>query len=116
MHSLAALALWGGIVLLSGFFAVVFWQLLTRQIPLRQLLEGDCREGSGYSSKFSPGRAQLLFFTIVFALYYLAQVIQNPGSLPHIPATVVVVLGASQVTYLGGKAYNLMFKGGRSRP
>ncbi len=116
MHSLASLALWGGVILLSGFFGLVFWKLLTRQIPLGQMLEGDCREGVGYSSKFSPGRAQLLFFTIVFAVYYLAQVIHNPGSLPQIPDAIVAVLGGSQATYLGGKTYNLLFKNGRSRP
>jgi hypothetical protein len=116
MHSLSSLALWEGFILLGGFFGIVFWKLFTRQISLAHLLEGDCREGSGYSSKFSPGRAQLVFFTTVFAVYYLAQVIHDPSRLPQIPDAVVAVLGGSQATYLGGKAYSLMFKDGQSRP
>lgn len=116
MHTLIGSVMCAGFILLSGFYAVVFWKLLTRKISLHQMLEGDSREGSGYTAKFSPGRAQLLFFTIVFAIYYLAQVIHNPSALPHIPDAVVAVLGGSQTTYLGGKAYSLLFKNGRGRP
>ena len=101
MLSLIELAKLEAISLLGGFCAVIFWNLLTGGILLQDLLKGDRRDGSTYNS---PGRTQLLLFTLFPALYYLAQVIQNPQVFPQVPNELVVALAISHVTYLGGKA------------
>jgi hypothetical protein len=99
--SLIELAKLEAIILLSGFCAVIFWNLLTGGILLQDLLKGDRRDGSIYNS---PGRTQLLLLTLFPALYYLAQVIQNPQVFPQVPNALVAAVVASHVTYLGGKA------------
>jgi len=108
MKSVATLAYWEGLILLGGLFGIVFWKLLTGGISLSGLLDGDRREGSDISTSFSPGRVQLLMFTISSALYYLLQVIDNPSSFPKVPDALVAVLGGSHAVYLGGKAQGLL--------
>lgn len=110
MQSVAALAYLAGTILIGGFMGIVLWKILTLRISLGDLLQGDSRNASGYSTGFSPGRAQLLIVTLLFAGYYLAQLISNPSAFPHVPDAVLAVLGGSQATYLGGKAYALLFK------
>lgn len=108
MKSVATLAYWEGLILLGGFFGIIFWKLLTGGISLNGLLDGDRWEGSVISTSLSPGRVQLLMFTISSALYYLLQVIHNPSSFPKVPDALVAVLGGSQAVYLGGKAQGLL--------
>ncbi len=110
MQSVAALADWAGAILMGGFVGIVFWKLFTRRISLSGLLQGDSREAAGYTTAFSPGRAQLLTVTLLFAVYYLAQLVNNPSAFPHVPNAVLGALGSSQAIYLGGKAYALLFK------
>ncbi len=109
MPSAAELAVWVGILLLFGFAGIILWKVATGGICLDYLLDGDARvaNGAGYSTFFSPGRAQMLAFTVIFAANYLLQVIQDPSRFPDVPATVLVVLGGSQAVYLGGKAQAL---------
>jgi hypothetical protein len=80
---------------------MVVWKLLTGGIELGQLLEGDQADGSTY---FSPGRAQLLVFTVLFAVHLWVQVMAHPGEFPVIPREYLAVLGGSQAVYLVGKA------------
>src|SRR5262245_6782415 len=94
-----------GLTILLGFFAIVLWKMLSGTIPLDGLLETVDERGQ---RSFSPGRAQLLIFTLLVAGRYLLAVIQNPNSnsLPALPPEMLVVLGGSQAVYLGGKAWS----------
>lgn len=114
MTNAAQLASWGGIVLLAGFFGIIFWKLLTNRISLSYLLYGDARvpgastAAPSYSTHFSPGRAQALMFTVVISGYYLLQVIHDPTRFPQIPDALIYALGGSHAVYLGGKAQGLL--------
>ena len=111
MPSVVKLAEWEGIILVAGLCGVVVWKLFTGEISLDYLLYGDARNsGDGRNRTtpfFSPGRAQLLMFTVVFAAYFLLQVIHNPAEFPKVPNTLLGVLAGSQAVYLGGKAQSL---------
>jgi len=75
------------------------------------LLQGDVRDKtspSGFRTEFSPGRSQLLMFTIVTAGYYLLQVIHNPRAFPQIPVSWVAALGGSHALFLAGKAKSML--------
>jgi len=76
-------------------------------------------KGGKDDGTFSPGRAQMLMATLLTAMYYLIQVINNPtaGSLPPLPGTLVGVLGGSHAIYLGGKMQSLwnLLSGTQSR-
>ncbi len=111
MPSIFTLTYWGGLILIGGFFGIVFWKLLTGGIILERLLEGDIRDPHGenrYSSYVSPGRVQSLLITLFAALYYLVQVINNPKKFPEVPNGLVGTLAASQALYLGGKAQAML--------
>lgn len=108
------LAKWGGLLLLGGFFGIVFWKLANGRIVLDQLFEGDIRDrdpknADGYSSYVSAGRVQSFLVTVFVALYYLLQVIQIPTEFPKLPGGVMAALAVSQVLYLGGKAQAMLF-------
>lgn len=111
MAPVAKLASTLGVCLLGGFFAIVFWKLLTGGIQLAGLFEGDIRDPTGengYSSYVSPGRVQSLLITLFSALYYLMRVINNPKEFPEVPDGLVGALAASQALYLGGKAQAML--------
>lgn len=111
MTGVARLFYWEGIVVVGGLFGVIAWRLFTGGIALRCLLHGDRIDSStstGYSSFFSPGRAQLLVSTILTAGYYLIQVIHDPTTFPKIPVSWVVALGGSHAIYLGGKVQSML--------
>jgi hypothetical protein len=111
MRSISTLAAYEGLILLAGFFGIVFWRLLTGRIGLNQLLEGDIRDpksAEGYSTQPSAGRAQSLVITAFAALYYLLQVIHNPKGFPKLPNGLIEALAGSQVVYLGGKAQAML--------
>jgi hypothetical protein len=116
MPSSTQLAIWEGVILLAGFIGIVLWKLTTGSIRLNYLLYGEARrvrKGAGYSAFFSPGRAQMLMTTVVFAGYYLLQVIQDPTHFPDVPDGLLAVLAGSHAVYLGGKAQSLYL--GRAR-
>jgi len=108
MPTLPTLAYWESVILLAGFFGIVFLKLFTGKISLNGLLEGDRADGSTY---FSPGRVQLLIATTLFAFQYLMQIVNNPAAFPPVPQELLVVLGGSQAVYLGGKARAMLFGG-----
>lgn len=114
MTNAAQLAVWGGMLLLIGFFGIIFWKVFTGNIGLDYLLSGDVRKRtakdsqSQYFTQFSPGRAQALMFTVVASVYYLLQVIQDPTKFPQIPDTLLYALGGSHAVYLTGKAQGLL--------
>jgi hypothetical protein len=111
--TLARIAYGEMLILLGGFFGVVFWQLLTRPSALSGLLQGDRYDGPNRdlaSVDFTAGRAQLLIFTLYFAVYYLIQILHSSSGFPPIPDTMLYVLGGSQATYLGGKSYDIVLR------
>jgi NADH:ubiquinone oxidoreductase subunit H len=103
MDAMVTFLKWEIGLLWAAFALVIFYQMLTGRINLTGLL----REKKG-AADFSPGRVQLLFFTFIFALAYIANVMKNPCKLPDLPQEMVWVLGGSNLTYLGLKAYNLL--------
>ena len=102
------------VVFLLGLVLIVVVQLLNGEINTRYLLYGTItgRESKGDDSRyFSPERVQLLAFTVGSGLYYLLQVISNPGSghLPPVPNSWPAVMGGSNAIYLAGKVYARWF-------
>lgn len=105
MPSLSTLASWEGLILIGGLFGIVVWKMMTGEIPLEQLFEGDSLARDGTRSSYaSGGRVQAFLVTIYVAFYYLMQVIHNPKEFPEVPTSVVGVLAGSHAVYLGGKA------------
>lgn len=102
MPPLAILARLEVVLLISGFTAVTLWKLVTGGIRLDGLLK--TKDGR---ADFSPGRVQLLVFTMFTALEYLMQTIHNPSKLPQVPGALVTALGGSQAIYLAGKAWSV---------
>jgi hypothetical protein len=102
MPGLVRAARWEMIILLGGLMVVVLSKVLAGGINMSGLLEVKRGDDQG---SFSPGRAQMMMATLLAAMYYLLQVINNPSadSLPDAPATLVGVLGGSHAIYLGGK-------------
>ncbi len=97
------------LIFLGALACIVAVQLLTGQISTDGLLRADGHGGK--SDEISSARVQLLVLTFGSALYYLSQVATNPtpGTFPPIPETWPVVLGGSNLLYLGGKAYARWF-------
>lgn len=107
MPYLARAARWEVIILLGGLMIVVASKVFAGSINLAGLLTVSKRPGQSLDEPagFSPARAQMLMATLLAAMYYLLQVINNPStdSLPDAPSTLVGVLGGSHAIYLGGK-------------
>jgi hypothetical protein len=109
MPSPLTLAGWEGLILIGGFFAVVLWKLMTGEIVLDQLFEGDIREQNGkYTTHTSAGRLQAFWVTLYAAFYYLVQLIQNTTEFPTIPNGIIAVLAGSHALYLCGKAQAML--------
>ena len=73
MPTVLTLTYCGGLILIGGFFGIVFWKLLSGGIILEGLLEGDIRDPDGEDGNswyVSPGRVQCLLITLFAALYY----------------------------------------------
>src|SRR5580692_3863410 len=94
------------IILLSGLMIVVACKVIAGDINLSGLLtvSKDPKQ-PGAPSAFSPARAQMLMATLLGAMYYIIQVINNPSvnRLPDAPSTLVGIIGGSHAIYLGGK-------------
>lgn len=112
MRSVVTVAFWESVALLAGFFGIFFWKLLTGEISLSGLLDGDVRDPTSadrFSCQASAGRAQSVTVTLFVALWYLVQVIHNPKVFPELPASIMGALAGSQALYLGGKAQSMFF-------
>jgi hypothetical protein len=84
----------------GGLALLVTYQLLTGKVNVNGLL----REKHG-DRGFSPGRLQLLVFTVVGAIYYMLLLLEDPKTFPDIPEGLLLVLGGSNSIYLAGKVY-----------
>jgi hypothetical protein len=104
MTFLPKLIFWEALLLLAGFLGIVLWRILTSRMSLESLLSTDNADGT---TSFSPGRAQLLIFTLIVAMQYVLQVISDPTRFPTIPDSWVAALGGSQAVYLAGKVQSL---------
>ncbi len=109
MEQLAAFVEFEIWFLLGALALIVGYKMLTGRINTSGLLEDKERRS------LSPSRIQLLLFTFVGAGAYLAAVPEMfdaaAPKLPEVPAELLVLLGGSQVVYLGGKSYLRFFKG-----
>jgi hypothetical protein len=94
------------IILLSGLMIVVACKLIAGDIHRSGLLtvSKDPRRPDA-PSEFSPARAQMLMATLLGAMYYIIQVINNRSAdrLPDAPSALVGIIGGSHAIYLGGK-------------
>lgn len=107
MSHVIAIARWEGFGFLAGLSLIVLWKIITGEISLDGLLVGDRRDGSEF---FSPGRLQMLIFSVVTAVNYVVQVAKNPAtdSLPPISHSTLVLLAGSHGLYLAGKARSML--------
>ena len=93
-------------LLLGGLALVVAYKLLTGQINMAGLLDDKV------TGEPSPGRVQLLVFTVTSAGYYFLLAVEQAasGSLPPVPPEMLFLVGGSQLVYLGGKARSHLFQ------
>ena len=96
------------ILFLSGLLAIVIFRLLAGRINTRGLLE-DKRAGK--PGNFSPGRLQLLIATFGGAAFYFSEIVgaAEAGVMPPVPDELLLIVGVSNVAYLGGKIYSKFF-------
>ncbi len=83
---------------LGGLIGVVVYQILTGRINIRGLF--SAKDGS---RNISPGRLQLLAFTLAGAALLLFQVVQNPHRFPDVPPEFLALISGSNAGYLLGK-------------
>ena len=85
---------------LAGIGIVIGFQLLSGSINTRGLVTDKV------SGTFSPGRLQLIIFTLSGAFYYLYDVAQAGNFVP-LNNELLMVVGGSNLLYLGGKTYSV---------
>lgn len=93
------------LLLLVGLALVVAYQILTGRINTKRMLF----EKKGIN-QYSSARVQLLLFTLAGAFYYFFKVIDDPTRFPDVPQELLLILGGSNIIYLGGKSYSLLFR------
>ena len=93
-------------LILGGLALVVVYKMLTGRINMIGLLDDK------KTRALSPERVQLLIFTVMGAGYYLLLAIEQApsGRLPDIPGEALLLVGGSQVVYLGGKTWSHLFR------
>jgi hypothetical protein len=79
--------------------AIVAWRLLTGGINTHGLFD------TGPQGTFSPARVQVLLTTLGGAGWYLGLVMSNQDQshMPDVPNALLLLMGASHVTYLAAK-------------
>jgi hypothetical protein len=107
MVNILRIAVAEGYIFLFALLAIIALRLLTGDIRTRGLIQGRTATGSRF---VSAGRVQLLIATLAAAAQYLTQASQSQQKLPEVPREWLLLLGGSQVLYLGTK-----FHGKRSR-
>ena len=90
------------VLFMGTLLAIVTFKLLAGQINTRGLL-ADKKTGG-----FSPGRLQLLLSTGGGAFFYFYEIVgtADTGTLPTVPTELLLIVGASNIGYLGGKVYS----------
>ncbi len=95
-------------VFLLGMASAVVYKILTGKIKIDGLF---VEKGGG--NKYSTVRVQLLFFTLMGAFYYLYQVLGNPKEFPDVSGELLLMMGGSNMVYLGGKSFSLLLRTGK---
>lgn len=95
--------------LLIGLLLLVVYQILTGKIEIKGILVEKDVPGKSVK-RYSQVRIQLSIFTVIGAFYYLQQVVNNPKEFPKVSEELLLLIGGSNMTYLGGKYYSLLFK------
>lgn len=96
-------------LLLLAIWFIIMYQLVTGKINTDGMAR-DKKDGG-----MSPGRLQLLFFTFIGVFFFVVQAMKNPGVVPEIPPALLVLLGGSNVVYLGGKANSMLSRLGKEQ-
>ena len=93
------------VIFFSVTLVIVAFKLLIGQIIVRGLLTGK------EDGKFSPGRLQLLMATLGGAIFYFVKIAgaTDMDALPPVPTELLLLVGGSNVGYLGGKIYSKFF-------
>jgi len=99
MKQLCTILSWEIWLLLGSLAFVVAYQLLTQRINMNGILLDKMMP------RFSPGRVQLLVLSLVGAWSYSLTVLENIEStkLPEVPEELLLIVGGSNLIYLGGK-------------
>lgn len=92
------------VILLGAFCLIIAYQMLTGRINTRGMLS-DKKTGG-----LSPGRIQVLVFTVGFALYFVSQLSENPSRLPEVPEEILLLLFGSNAGYLGFKGKSVLLQ------
>ncbi|SRR6266849_4661308 len=100
MPDITQVIIWEGQAFLLALLVIVALRILTGSIRTRGLIEGTTAAGSRF---VSAGRAQLLIATLVAAAQYLSQAVNDSHNLPEIPQNWLLLLGGSNLLYLGTK-------------
>jgi len=85
---------------LAGIGVVLGFQLLTGSINTRGLMTDKV------TGTFSPGRLQLIFFTLAAAFYYLYKAVEAQSFVP-LNNELLVAIGGSSSVYLTGKSISV---------
>ncbi len=97
-------------LILGSLALVVAYKMLSERINMRGLLEDQMTGG------LSPGRVQLLLFTLIGAGSYLGLTatmpVKDPIGLPDVPDTLLLTVAGSNFVYLGGKTYSRLSAAG----
>jgi len=97
-------------LLLGGLALVVAYKMLSGRINMKGLLEDKM------SGELSPGRLQLLLFTLIGAGSYLGMTAaisgESPTGLPEVPEPLLLSVAGSNLAYLGGKTYSRLSAAG----
>lgn len=96
------------LLFLGGLLAIVAFKLLAGRINTRGLLE---HKKAGKTGNFSPGRLQLLIATLGGAAFYFSEIFgaAETGAMPPVPDELLLIVGVSNVAYLGGKIHSGFF-------
>ena len=94
------------IVYIGGLIAIITFKLLAGRINTRGLLVDKATQ------KFSPGRLQLLLVTLGGASFYVLKIVDatNTVEMPQVPEIFLLIVGGSNIGYLGGKIYSNFLK------
>ncbi len=94
------------IVFFGSLMAIVLFKLLAGSINLVGVFTDK------ETQAFSPGRLQLLLATFGGAIFYFSQIVsmENRLAMPPVPPELLVIVGGSNLLYLGGKIHSKFFR------
>lgn len=102
LSNFISLEIW---LFLVSLASIVFYLILTGKINIKGLLLEKSQ-----SPTYSWQKVQLLVITLVGVVFYLVEVKHSlsSGKLPQVSEELLLILGGSNVFYLGSKFYSLL--------